>query len=79
MVQVKYISSKSTTQTELAHGTECDMATVLDFEVDEFITGVEGYSTKFRVTQLTFVTNKRLLLLAVAASQETDKLTVRVI
>lgn len=69
LLQVKYISTKSKEETELPHGTEFGTATLLDLENDEFITGVEGYSTESWVTQLTFVTNKRLLSLPVATRQ----------
>lgn len=61
LLQVKYTWSASTSQTESQHGNQYGTATVLDLDDDEFITGVEGYSSASYVTQLTFITNKSLL------------------
>lgn len=57
---MKYTWGKSTRQKEIIHGSHYGTTTVLDLEDDEFITGVEGYSTESYVTQLTFITNKSL-------------------
>lgn len=45
----------------IQHGTHHGSTTTLDLDDDEFIIGVEGYSTSAHVTQLIFVTNKRTL------------------
>lgn len=57
---MKYTWSEFKSHAEVDHGLRYGTTTVLELEDDEFITGLEGYSTELYVTQLTFVTNKSL-------------------
>lgn len=52
-------------ETETQHGTSEGEVTVVDLAYDEFITGIEGYSSESYICQLTLITNKRLFLLVV--------------
>lgn len=64
---MKYTWGDPTAQTETVHGYHFGTITVLDLADDEFIIGVEGYSSELYITQLTFITNKSLPRLPVPA------------
>lgn len=78
--QIKYTWGEGTEQTEIKHGAEYGTTTTLDLDDDEFITGVEGYSNNYHVTQLVFITNKSLMRFLVSSfNAEMEQLTLEVI